>query len=101
MMYSTTYKHLYVYRTCIFVVVTWLAMLIFFKKLILLSMYKSTTYFHKKASVLLLPIATTLVFFSILSLKRDAKVTLKLPLHWVYQVVGLLWKPNEPTCIIL
>ena len=48
----------------------------------------------------LLPIATTLVFFFILSLKRDAKVTLKLPLHWVYQVVGLLWKPNKPTCII-
>ena len=49
---------------------------------------------------MLLPIATTLVFFFILSLKRDAKVTLKLPLHWVYQVVGLLCKPNEPTCII-
>ena len=48
----------------------------------------------KKASNLLLleellPIATrtTLVCFFILSLKRDAKVTPKLPLHWVYQVV--------------
>ena len=60
-----------------------------------------TTYFHKKSfCYVLLPIATTLVFFFILSLKRDAKVTLKLPLHWVYQVVGLLWKPNKPTCII-
>ena len=48
----------------------------------------------KKASNLLLleellPIATrtTLVCFFILSLKRDAKVTPKLPLHRVYQVV--------------
>ena len=35
---------------------------------------------------LLIATSTTLVCFFILSLKRDAKVTPKLPLHWVYQV---------------
>ena len=50
----------------------------------------------------LLPIATrtTLVCFFILSLKRDAKVTPKLPLHWVYQVVvkPLLTTNNWKCC---